>query len=47
LEAYDKNNNLLDIDQVGGNLNTNILSTVTVMGARIDHVLIHDEGNFG
>ena len=46
LEAYDENDNLLDYDHVGENLSTNILSTVTVTGAGIDHVLIHDGGNY-
>jgi hypothetical protein len=46
LEAYDEYDNLLDVDHVDGNLYTNILSTVNVTGAGIDHVLIHDEGNF-
>ncbi len=46
LEAYDVNNTMIDSDYVGGNLNTNNLSTVTVSGAMIDHVIVHDGGNY-
>ncbi|MEW5922585.1 MAG: dockerin type I domain-containing protein [Candidatus Zixiibacteriota bacterium] len=46
LEAYDKNNNLLDNDYAGGNLNTNTLAQLKVTGAEIDHVLVHNSGNY-
>jgi len=46
LDAYDENNNIIDSDYVPGNLNTNTLSQLTVSGSGIDHIIVHDAGNY-
>ena len=46
LEAYNGNGYLIDSDYVSGNLNTNTLSQITVTGAGIDHIIVHDAGNY-
>lgn len=46
LDAYDEYGNLIDSDFVSGNLNTNTLSQLKVSGSQIDHVIVHNSGNY-
>ncbi len=46
LEAYDKAGDLIDSDSGSGNLNTGRLDRLSVTGANIHHILVHDSGNF-
>lgn len=46
LEAYDASGNLIASDSTGPNINTGQLARLTVDSPGIDHVIVHDRGNF-
>jgi hypothetical protein len=46
LDAYDRNNNLLDSDFVSQNTNTGRLDELSVSGENIAYILVHDTGNY-